>query len=130
MPNTYCAVNLSFFLIAAPVPLIRSATSSDLDGAVVGMTMVGALPEVPPGDAHAMVANPVTAKADVEHFVETVPMVVVVVAIVVGMVTVGGLDFVKKRAADPMTRMATTSAMTPRRRLWRRLFFFCIASIF
>jgi len=42
-------------------------------------------------------------------------MVVVVVELV-GMVTVAGVDFEKKRAADPMTTMATIKTMTPRRK--------------
>jgi hypothetical protein len=77
--------------------------------------MVGALPHVPAGDAQGMDAKPATAMADVEHVVEVMPMVVVVVGAVVGIETVAGVDFWKKRAADPMMTTATTRAMIPRR---------------
>ena len=82
---------------------------------MVGITIVGALPNFPTGDAHAMLGNPGTAEGVVSHVLETVPMVVVVVELV-GMVTVAGVDFEKKRAADPMTTMATIKTMTPRRK--------------
>src|SRR5487761_2127038 len=102
---------LSPSLSVAPVPLMRSAACMTLGGAVVGMTIVGALPAVPMGDAQAIGANPATAKGVVEHLVDTVPIVVVVV---VGMVTVGGFDFWKKSAAEPMITIAMTRAMTLR----------------
>jgi hypothetical protein len=114
---------------------MRSAADKVVGGVVVGITIVGALPKVPAGEAQGIDVMPATAAA-VEHVVDRVPIVVVVVGpddtvvVVVGMETVEGDERWKKRAAEPITRTATMVTITPRRMFLRRLFWRASASIF